>query len=239
MAKYNRLYQEIPLSKGLEAQLTLPAAHYLTNVMRLRIGDSFLVFNGHDGEWLATLAGIQKKETFFKVTQLIRPQLAPPNSHCQLLFSPIKPHRLSFLLEKATELGVSVLQPILTQHSTVRSFNHSKAMAQVIEAAEQSERLTVPLLNELENLSNILDHWPDDHPLLICDERRDSKPLVQTLEAIEALEVSFMVGPEGGFSTTEFSQFEKYPFIKFISLGSTILRTETAALVALALFHCR
>jgi 16S rRNA (uracil1498-N3)-methyltransferase len=268
MSKYSRLYQDISLSEGAEVMLTPAATHYLLTVMRLQQNDPFYIFNGRQGEWLATIKTIHKKQAVCQINYQVQEQ-HPLNIKSTLLFAPLKAHRLAFLLEKATELGVTHLCPVLTHHTIVRSFNLTKATAQVIEAAEQCGRLTIPQIEALKPLDQKLAHWPPECPLFVGDERfagneqlmgderltgdaqlaRDTRfvsdercqsPRLSSLLACSSLqEVAFLIGPEGGFSTEEFKIFTSYPFIHLFSLGQTILRAETASLAALSLFHCR
>lgn len=239
--KLIRLYQDVKLNKGIEYLFSPTAAHYVINVMRLKKDDPFLVFNGIDGEWQATVTDVQKKKVFYVVQHLTRTQNI--DNKRALIFSSLKPHRLMFLLEKATELGVTDFYPIKTQHTSIHGFNHDKAVAHVTEAAEQCERLTLPTIHPLRTLTTVLESsCLIDHTLIIGDERRLAPSLSNILHHnnIDVTQpVAILIGPEGGFSTTEFNYLERYEKCISVTLGQTILRSETAALAALAFFHCR
>src|ERR1700743_2397282 len=137
-----RLFVEADLSSGIEAALSEAQAHYLRHVMRRPDGAPLLLFNGRDGEWRATLALRGKKEAGARVGERTRAQAAEPD--LWLCFAPIKRARIDFIAEKATELGVALLQPVLTQHTAVERVNVERLRANAVEAAEQTERLTVP-----------------------------------------------------------------------------------------------
>jgi 16S rRNA (uracil1498-N3)-methyltransferase len=231
-----RLYQDFSLMERAEIHLSAQASHYLLSVMRLKTGERFRLFNGRDGEWCAELHHSHKKQAICLIHQQLRPQTAEHG--IKLLFAPIKPHRQAFLVEKATELGVTGLQPILMQHSAIRNFNTDKALAQVIEAAEQSERLTIPKLNPLVPLLKLLSAWPADHTLVVGDERRKAPALKNLVPHLNIDKTSLLIGPEGGFSAVEFKHLEAHPAVKFMQLGPNILRAETAALAAISLFQC-
>jgi 16S rRNA (uracil1498-N3)-methyltransferase len=206
--------------------------------MRRKAGDIVLLFNGRDGEWAAALAVARKKQVSFALVQQQRPQ--DPLPDVTLLFAPLKAGPLEFLVEKATELGVGVLRPVLTRRTAVRRINHARLAAIATEAAEQCERLTVPRIDELRPLDALLDEWPQGHPqqrLLFLDEgaARDAaaKPIVITARHAPA-PVALLIGPEGGFDAAEQQRLRGLPYAMPTVLGPRILRAETAALAALA-----
>jgi RNA methyltransferase, RsmE family len=143
----------------------------------------------------------------------------------------------TFLLEKATELGVTQLFPLITDRTVVRIFSETKATQHLIQAAEQSERLTIPTLNPLMILGNFLETWPRENTLFFCKERSGSQPLLEAMIASTKGAPSFLIGPEGGFTEEEKLLIESYPFVVPVSLGYQILRAETAGITALAYAH--
>ena len=250
--KWLRLYQDVKLNKDIEYLFSPTAAHYVMNVMRLKRDDSLLVFNGVDGEWQATVTDTRKGTASYVVHHLTRKQSV--DHSCALIFSPLKAHRSLFLLEKATELGVTDLYPVTMQHSAVHGFNANKARAHVIEAAEQCERLTLPIIHPMMSLTEVLNApslW--NHRIIVGDERRSAPSLYSLLPrpgtddhkmasySIIDLDqpVAILVGPEGGFSTAEFNAMQQRERFTLVTLGQTVLRSETAALAALTYFHCR
>ena len=215
----------------MEAPLSIPVnlqkeqSHYLKNVLRMSEGDRVRTFNGKDGEWLAALSFEGKKGILHPQKQL-RPQLEEPGPW--LFFSPLKKSRMEFLVEKAVELGVQKLTPVLTERTIVRTLNMEKIKSHIIEAAEQCERLTIPDLSPPIKLSRVFDVLGNKN-LYFFKERGEKIPLFRG-----QAECALLIGPEGGFSAQEIEGLEKSPQIKPVSLGSRILRAETASLAALS-----
>jgi 16S rRNA (uracil1498-N3)-methyltransferase len=225
-----RLYVDCDLASGQAIDFSSDQAHYLRHVLRREAGQSVRVFNGRDGEWIATLAAVDKKGVAAQAGQLLLPQPAPPPERI-LLFAPIKKHRLDFLIEKSVELGATVLQPVLTHRTDIRSLNEDRIRAQIAEAAEQCERLDMPSFQPLQALERALTGWPAEIPVLACLERIEARPLPQR-KPNEAC--ALLIGPEGGFAEEEIRWLMDLPFVTPVSLGPRILRSETAALAALA-----
>jgi 16S rRNA (uracil1498-N3)-methyltransferase len=207
--------------------------HYLKNVLRSECGDLVRTFNGKDGEWLTEILEFTKKSCTLKVLSNLKTQ--PLNRALQLIFAPLKQTRLNVLLEKSVELGVTELTPVLTEYTHVRELNIERARNIIIETAEQSERLCVPIIHALTPLPTLLNNWATEKPIYIGDERLKAPNLLTQLIHKVPLEPSLIIGPEGGFSPLEFELFSKYSFIHFASLGQTILRAETAAITGLAI----
>ena len=221
--------------------------HYLANVMRVRQGAEVLVFNGRDGEWLAAVDAIDKRRCELRVVRCTRPQPAPAPAPV-LLFAVLKSARLPTLVEKACELGVGELRPVLTERCAARKLNVPRLQAIAVEAAEQSRRLTVPEIREPLSLQRALDMWGGDRPLYLCDERGGAPPLSSKLAVVASAEEAaradgpgpgVLIGPEGGFSPEEFEALAKAPAVEPVSLGPNTLRAETAALAACAVLACR
>jgi 16S rRNA (uracil1498-N3)-methyltransferase len=227
-----RLHTEHQLALDQPIPLTAPQAHYLRNVMRASPGDSVVLFNGRDGEWIARIETISKRTGSLTPNEKRRDQ----NSELGpwLLFAPIKRAPLDFLVQKAVELGVSTLQPIITDYTNSTRIKFDRLHANVIEAAEQCERLTVPTIQPAKKLKDVLENWPAERRLLVCTERGKARGIEETLRTAPAnTKWGILIGPEGGFASAELDLIAKHPFVACVSLGPRILRAETAALAAL------
>ncbi|GAB6052994.1 16S rRNA (uracil(1498)-N(3))-methyltransferase [Magnetospira thiophila] len=224
-----RLYVTDDLTAGQSISLPPSQAHYLHGVLRLSPGDSLHLFNGREGEWLAELRDMSKKQARLEVTTQTRPQMPEPGPW--LLFAPLKKDRTDFLVEKATELGAAALWPVFTRHTVAARVNQERLRAQVIEAAEQCGRLTLPELIPPLTLNNLERAWDPARPLWIADESRTGTPL-KDLDVSAA--PGILIGPEGGFAEAELDLLRRLPFAVRVSLGPRLLRAETAALAALA-----
>ena len=166
-----RLFVDAPLTPGAAVELAADHVHYMRAVMRQREGDRFHIFNGRDGEWIAELTALGKKAGAARLHEHIREQTSVPD--LWLAFAPIKGARLDFVVQKATELGVAVLQPVLTERTVVRNLNLDRLRANAVEAAEQCECLGVPEIREPQTLRNLLGGWPAGRGLIFCDEGGD------------------------------------------------------------------
>jgi len=228
-----RLYVDQPLALGQPVALDEAAANYLFNVMRLAKGGGVLLFNDADGEWLAEVEQAGKRSGLARATAQTRPRTAPPD--LWLLFAPIKKARLDFLVEKAVELGVARLMPVQTRFTNAERLRPDKLRAHVIEAAEQCEATYLPGIAELEPLGRLLSRWPPDRRLFWADEGLAGRSAM--LNAPKGTPSALLIGPEGGFSVEERDLLRALPFVTPISLGPRILRAETAAVAALALWQ--
>lgn len=226
-----RLYCAHPFpSPGTEITLDPKQAHYLINVMRVQDQESLRIFNGKDGEWCTRLTITSKKQATLSLIEQIKTQSIGRDIH--LYFAPLKQSQQSFLIEKATELGVTQFHPILTERTIVRTFKADKHRLTAIEASEQCERLTVPLFNELIELREGLKMIPENEHILLADERRTAKPI--SALSIGDQGIHIFIGPEGGFTPKEFEMLESHTNVKLIKLHDHVLRAETAALCALS-----
>ena len=231
-----RLFVEADLAAGGEAPLDDAQVHYLRNVMRRPDGAPLLLFNGRDGEWRGTLSARGKKAAVAEVGERMREQQPEPD--VWLCFAPVKRARIDYIAEKATELGVSVLQPVVTRHTAVERVNVDRLRANAIEAAEQTERLTVPEVRAPIDLGKLLDGWPAGRRLMMCDETGGGPPIAEALsrlnEAARAAPWAIVIGPEGGFAEIELQALRRIKDVMSVGLGPRILRADTAALAALA-----
>jgi 16S rRNA (uracil1498-N3)-methyltransferase len=225
------------LAAGREIELEPARAHYLRSVLRLGPGAAVAVFNAEDGEWLCRIAGIGKNGARLTAER----QLCSPEPggapDLWLLFAPIKRARLDWLVEKATELGVAALLPVWTARTQVERVNLDRLRAHAVEAAEQSERLSVPELRAPERLGRLLATWPGARRLVVCDESGAGEPISDAAARLPPGPVALLVGPEGGFDETELDAIGKLSFVTRVGLGPRVLRGETAALAAVAVFQ--
>jgi 16S rRNA (uracil1498-N3)-methyltransferase len=230
-----RLFVESDLTAGAAVELSQDQAHYLKNVMRLSEGNAVALFNGRDGEFAARIAHFAKRGAGVVIETQTRAQ--EPDPDLWLVFAPIKRARIDFLVEKATELGVSALVPAITRHTIVERLNLDRLRAHAIEAAEQSERLTVPTIAEPRSLETLLDAWDASRRIMLCDESGTAPPAAVALQGLSASSWAVLIGPEGGFAETELDAIRKLPFVSPVSLGPRILRADTAALAGLAVLQ--
>ena len=229
-----RLYVEADLSEGQVIDLSKDQAHYLGGVLRMTAGGALRVFNGRDGEWEAKLTDITRKSGQMTVTRQLREPYACPD--IWLCFAPVRKHRNAFILEKATELGVARFQPVTTQRTQYGKLRLDKMQSQIIEAAEQTERLDLPELKDTITLEQLLADWPEGRALIFADEAGDAKPALETLKTISG-PCALLIGPEGGFTPQERDILREQSFVTSVTLGPRILRADTAALSLLTLWQ--
>lgn len=227
-----RLYVPAPMHDRESLLLDKPQSHYLINVMRMSAGDPLLVFNGTDGEWKATIQEAHKKSTTLALHEQTRPHINGPD--VWLLFAPLKKDRTDFVIEKATELGVSQIMPVATHRTQTSRINVERLQATAIEAAEQSRRLTKPEVLDVQSLNDILNNWPANRRLIYMDETGNGAPLISALGNVTE-PLGILIGPEGGFETSELDALGKLTFSVGADLGPRILRAETAVVAALAI----
>jgi 16S rRNA (uracil1498-N3)-methyltransferase len=232
-----RLFVGAALGAGAKVMLTDAQAHYLLRVMRASKGDRLLVFNGKDGEWRAEIAEVKKHGAVLLCEAQTAPQTDVPD--LWLAFAPIKKTPADYVAQKATELGVRVLQPVLTRRTIARRVNTSRLKANAIEAAEQSGRVSVPEIREAIGLDALLKSWPKDRRIVYCDEAGDAPPIAEALANAkgEGRAWAVLTGPEGGFDPEERALLRANAFVVPVALGPRIMRADTASLAALALFQ--
>ncbi|MXW91525.1 MAG: 16S rRNA (uracil(1498)-N(3))-methyltransferase [Rhodospirillaceae bacterium] len=230
-----RLHVETPLAAGATVAPTAEQSHYLKNVMRTAPGDSVRLFNGRDGEWLARVESLGRKGAALAVTAQTRHQQPEPD--LWLCFAPVKKARIDFVAQKASELGVSALQPVLTRHTQVARVNEARMRANAIEAAEQCARLTVPAVLPPRKLEDLIGDWPAHRHILLLDETQTGIPIVETLRRrgdAGGRPWAVFVGPEGGYAPEELDLLRRFPNVTPVGLGGRLLRADTAAIAALA-----
>jgi 16S rRNA (uracil1498-N3)-methyltransferase len=234
--KAQRLFVRQGIAGNARIDLDRSQANYLVNVLRMKDGDPVLLFNGEDGEWQAHLATEGRRAHGLVIGDQVRPQPTAPDLH--YLFAPLKQARLDYMVEKAVEMGVSRLTPVITQHGQVGRINRERMEANAIEAAEQCGILTIPAIDEPVALGRLLDEWPEaegGRRIVFCDEDHAGGDPLAALSAIPPSPLAVLVGPEGGFSAEERERLRALPFVTALPLGPRILRADTAAVAALAL----
>lgn len=232
-----RLYVTAGLTSGGQVELEPGQAHYLRSVMRCAPGAAVAAFNAADGEWLCRVAELGKGEARLIVENQLRRAEPTGDPDLWLIFAPIKRARFDWLVEKATELGVAALVPVWTARTQVERLNLDRLRAHAVEAAEQSERLSVPELRSPVRLEQVLAAWPAERRLMMCDESGKGEPLSQAAARLPPGPMALLVGPEGGFDETELDAVGNLSFVTRIGLGPRVLRAETAALAAVAVLQ--
>ena len=229
-----RLFVDAPLALGETVELERNQSNYLGNVLRLAAGDTILVFNGRDGEWQASITG-RKRPDSLAIVARTRPQDRLPD--LAYVFAPLKHARLDYMVQKAVEMGVSSLQPVLTRFTQVSRVNGERMRANVVEAAEQCGILSVADVAEPVALDRYLSRRGAQRLLVFCDEAADVANPVQALQGglTGANGIDVLIGPEGGFAEEERALLLRQPLILRLSLGPRILRADTAGVAALAL----
>ena len=228
-----RLHVQGALGAGALITLDQPQSHYLGSVMRRQTGDMVRLFNGRDGEWAARVASVAKKAvTLVAEWQSAHQEQVPDLWLCA---APLKKGRIDWLVEKACELGVARLQLVTTQRTVVDKPNLERLMAHLVEAAEQSGRTAVPELPEPLSLSQMLKNWPADRALIFADET-GGEAMAATMARVPA-PAAILIGPEGGFTAPERDAIRAHPGAVAVSLGPRILRADTAALAAVAVWQ--
>jgi len=228
-----RLFIDHPLVAGQPVPLTDGQAHYLSSVMRLGEGGEVAVFNGRQGEWLARIVALGRRGGQVAPVAQARPQQDPPD--LWLMFAPIKKARTDFIVEKAAELGAARIIPVQTDHTNTERIRQDRLQAHAVEAAEQCGGTFVPPVDGLQSLSRLLDGWDPARRVLWADEALVGA--ARTLADLPRGPWAVLIGPEGGWSPAERERLRALPFVTPISLGPRILRADTAAVAALALWQ--
>lgn len=230
-----RLFVDHPLGQGARISCTPEQASYLRSVLRLSDGDEILIFNGRDGEWRARLSEVGKRGAALETESLVRVQTGGPD--LTYIFAPLKRARLDYMVQKATEMGVSRLAPVLTRHTIAERVNLERMRANAIEAAEQCGILRVPEVAEPVKLAALLQSWDTSRMLIFCDEEAEVANPLSALAELRPGPLAVLIGPEGGFSPDERDMIRALPHATALSLGPRIMRADTAAIAALALVN--
>ncbi len=230
-----RLFLASDLGAGARLDITREQANYLLNVLRLADGAAVHVFNGRDGEWRARLRPTSRRDAVLEVETPTRTQTGGPDLH--YLFAPLKRTRLDYMVQKATEMGVARLIPVITRHTVAERVNCERMRANVVEAAEQCGILRVPEVVEPVTLTRALDAWDRARRLIFCDEAAPIRSPIAALAALTPGPLAVLIGPEGGFSPDERATLRALPFVIPLALGPRIMRADTAAVAALALVN--
>jgi 16S rRNA (uracil1498-N3)-methyltransferase len=232
-----RLYVEAPLHDAAHIELDQRQTNYVRNVLRLSTGAKILVFNGRDGEWEASVAAANHKYVTLTARRMTRPQ--EPQGDLHYLFAPLKHARQDYMVEKAVEMGASLLRPVLTRRTQGSRINFERMRAHAIEAAEQCGILAVPEIAPAIRLDALLSTWDNGRLLVFCDEDAPLQNPIAVLRACpgqaKPRPLAVLIGPEGGFDAKEREDLLRLPCVVRLPLGPRILRADTAAVAALAL----
>ena len=224
-----RLYFSDKIQSELISYLTREQSHYVKDVMRLKTGDSFSVFNDQ-GEWNAIIESYEKDGALIKILKKVRNKKSEKN--VWLAFSPIKQNPLNFMIQKTTELGIQKFIPVICERSVVNDINIERIKKIIIESSEQSNRLSVPEITKKESLKNFLKLFPKNGCIIFCDINCNKSNFKNILSKKIKGPVCILVGPEGDFSENERQLIIELNQTSPLSLASNILRAETAAIAA-------
>ena len=228
-----RLFIKTELKEKSLINLSVLNTHYISNVLRIREKQKILIFNGIQGEWEATVKSLSKKKGILIVEKQLKKN--EEEKLINAIYVPIKGNRNYYLIEKVTELGVTNIFPIITEHSVIKKFNYKRANACAIAASQQSGRLNIPKIHEIKELKKLLDNWNNNNEIIFCDEK-EKKNYFKNLFKLKLKKINtVLIGPEGGFTSSEKNFLNDLNYIHGISLGKRILRADTAAIAALSL----
>lgn len=235
LSRSPRLYSEAILQPGATVPLAREQTHYVVNVMRLKSGDRLRLFNGRDGEWLCTVESAGKRGCDVVCgAKITDPQLPPDIDY---LFAPLKHARLDYVAQKATEMGVRRLRPVITERTVAQRVKVERIRANAIEAAEQCNLVAVPEVVPPKRLERLLAEWDPARRLIFCDEAAPVSDPLKALSSLPRGPMALLLGPEGGFMEAERALLLGLPFVTAISLGPRVLRADTAGVAALALIQ--
>ena len=229
-----RLFVDKKISQNLIVYIKNKQHHFLKNVLRVKINDQINIFDGYSGEWCSIISSINRDNIVLRVIHKINEFVK--SNEIWLIFAPLKQNRMNILIQKATEIGVTKIIPCKTEYTNAKNLNLKNLYLNAIEAAEQSERLDVPDIENQIDLKSLMNTWPDDRILIYCNEKlKIKKGIIESINEFkkENKKWAILIGPEGGFSEFENELILKNNNVLNVSLGKTILRTDTAAIVAL------
>ncbi|MEM7301633.1 MAG: 16S rRNA (uracil(1498)-N(3))-methyltransferase [Pseudomonadota bacterium] len=239
MARYDyriqRLFVDAPLEARSEIELSPTQSNYLRNVLRMPEGAKVLAFNGKDGEWQTSIVFKGKRQSVLRVVEQYRPQT--PTNDLHYLFAPLKQARLDYMIQKAIEMGVGHLRPVLTEYTQNHRINLDKVQASAVEAAQQCGILSLPNISPPRKLTDLLDDWDENQSIIFCDESDEGDNPIAILEGLNQPPSAVLIGPEGGFSENERTLLRSKSFVVPIPLGPRILRADTAAVASLSLIQ--
>jgi 16S rRNA (uracil1498-N3)-methyltransferase len=242
-----RILLDQSLAAGVEVTLDEATARHVGAVLRLEVGGAVRPFNARDGEWRARISAKTKRSVIVTLETQLREARATPD--LDLLFAPVKRHATDLIVEKATELGVRRIRPVVTQRTIAETVRLDRLQAIAREAAEQTERFDAPEISEALPLPKALDGWDRSRPLLYADERGDDEgaawggetgratPIAEALGGVRSGPLALLVGPEGGFTPEERRMLRGMAFVVPVWLGPRILRAETAVIAALSVIQ--
>lgn len=230
-----RLYISSKLTEATSCELSTDKSHYLNNVMRCKEGEFIYCFNEKDGEFLSEITKSDKKRTV--ITPKKQTKAVTKETDLWLLFAPLKKDNTDFVIEKATELGVTKIIPVITQFTNTEKIKDERLLSQAIEAAEQCERLSVPKIEKISKLKDILNNWDNNRTIFFMNERKGTQKIAEAFCKNRNKYAAILVGPEGGFSEEEKKFIETFPFVESVSMGPRILRAETAVISALSVWQ--
>jgi len=232
-----RIFLDRPLEESSIVNIDSADFHYLKNVMRIKIEDQILVFNGADGEWIGKIKRINRDFINLEVVRNQKEQLSYEPLRCY--FTPLNNNRHNYIIEKLTELGITKFTPVITDYTNTKNLNIQKLHLRAKEAAEQSGLMIVPEITEQKLLSDLIIEEFNKEIILFCDEKKNTVLPKDILNGVKENIDSFLIGPEGGFSDNERMNIIKLGNVRPVSLGSRILRADTAAIVAATILQIK
>ena len=230
-----RLFCEVTLGVGKKIILEHEQTHYLKNVMRCKVNDRIIIFDSTTGEYAAEIVTIHKRFINIEILEKTKPICVPGD--IWLIFCPLKKTRTDFLIEKTTELGLRKFLPTLSDKTQTKTVSMNRCKKNIVEAVEQCGGTFIPEILPVNPLAKIIQTLPKDRILVFCDESLESRNINDCLLKEKPEKVALLVGPEGGFSDSERNLLRTKKNVLPVSLGNRILRAETAAVVALTMWH--
>ena len=230
-----RLFCEDTLGVGEKINLEKDQTHYLKNVMRCKINDKVIVFDDTTGEYIAEIINIHKRFINIEILEKTKPRYVPGD--VWLIFCPLKKTRTDFLIEKSTELGLRKFLPTLSDKTQTKKLSMDRLKKNIVEAVEQCGGTFMPEISPVSSLAKVIEELPEDRMIIFCDESLESRNINESLLSAKSKKFALLVGPEGGFSYSERNLLRTKKNVLPVSLGNRILRAETAALVALTMWH--
>ena len=230
-----RLFCEVTLTVGKKINLETEQSHYLKNVMRCKINERIFVFDNYTGEYTAEIVNVNKRSIDIEILEKTKPRYVPGD--VWLIFCPLKKTRTDFLIEKSTEMGLRKFLPTFSNKTQTKTLSLNRSRKNIVEAVEQCGGTFIPEILPVVSLAKVIEQLSDDRILIFCDETLEGRNINECLLLERPKKVAVLVGPEGGFSFRERNLLRTKKNILPVSLGNRILRAETAAVVALTMWH--